>query len=321
MGKKQISKMNPAQLLLLLAVVFVGQVSAQDADAWLNKMTNAMAVNNYQGTMIIRQADKVDTLFVQHGVNDKGIWESLEFLNGESRKVVRTKDTVKTIFPERKLVTVSHEIMQSHLHPELPENISDLKQYYSIQLTGVGRVARKPAQILEIKPKDQFRYGFKFWLDKDTGLLLKCDLMNSKGDIVEQLIFSELTLLNKSPVTDQENEYADFQLVNLDQGRKQSTDIWKAAQLPDGFILTRASTRPSSSGKGLVYQVVYSDGMASVSVFVEKQMPAQRALQGVSTMGVVNAFGRPVNGHQVTVIGEVPVETVKLIGQSIRYTQ
>ena len=319
MVHKQINKMNLSRLFFLLGLMLAGQAHADDVDVWLDKMTRAMEVNNYQGTLIIRQADKVDALFVQHGIDKSGVWESLEFLNGESRKVIRKKDTVKTIFPERELVTISHEIERNPFHPQLPKNLSNLKQYYNIQLAGQGRIARKNAQILEIKPKDRFRYGFKFWLDIDTGLLLRCDLMN-KDDVVEQLMFSELTVLNKSPESLAETEYKNFQSVDLDLGRhQQAVNVWNADQLPDGFMLTRSSTKPSSAGSGLVHQMVYSDGIASVSVFVEKQMSAQKALSGVSKMGAVNAFGMPVNGHQVTVIGEVPVDTVRLIGQSIRY--
>ena len=124
----------------------------------------------------------------QHGIDKNGVWESLEFLNGESRKVIRTKDTVQTIFPERELVTISHETEISPLHPQLPEDFSSLKKHYDIKLAGKGRIARKPTQILEIKPRDRYRYGFKFWLDMDTGLLLKCDLMDDKGTVIEQCI-------------------------------------------------------------------------------------------------------------------------------------
>ncbi|MDH5473717.1 MAG: MucB/RseB C-terminal domain-containing protein [Gammaproteobacteria bacterium] len=314
--------MNLSRLFLLLSLMFASLTYADDVDVWLEKMTTAMEVNNYQGTLIIRQADKVDALFVQHGIDKKGVWESLEFLNGESRKVIRKQDTVKTIFPERELVTISHEIEQNPFHPQLPKNISSLKQYYNIQLAGQQRVARKNAQMLEIKPKDQFRYGFKFWLDIDTGLLLKCDVMDSNNKVVEQLMFSELTLLNKSPESMLEDEYKSFQSVDLDAGKnQQATSVWQTQQLPDGFMLVRSSSKPSSSGNGEVHQMVYSDGIASVSVFVENQMSAQRALQGVSKMGAVNAFGIHVNGHQVTVIGEVPVDTVRLMGQSVRHNQ
>jgi len=322
MGRRPINKMSLSRLFFLFGLMFSGLLHADDVDVWLGKMTRAMEINNYQGTLIIRQADKVDALFVQHGIDKSGIWESLEFLNGESRKVIRKKDTVKTIFPERELVTISHEIEQNPFHPQLPKNLSNLKQYYNIKLAGQDRIARKDAQILEIKPKDKFRYGFKFWLDMDTGLLLKCDLMDSDNKVVEQLMFSELTVLNKSPESLSENEYKNFQSIDLDLGRHaQVVNVWKAGQLPDGFMLTRSSTKPASDSAELVHQMIYSDGIASVSVFVEKQMSAQKALSGVSKMGAVNAFGMSVNGHQVTVIGEVPVDTVRLIGQSIRYTQ
>lgn len=153
-------------------------------------------------------------------------------------------------------------------------------------------------------------------------MLLKCDLMDDRGTVIEQLIFSELTVLNQLPESEQQDSYQHYQSVDLDRGRHQQTDnVWEAEHLPEGFMLTRSSTKPGSSGQGQVHQMVYSDGMASVSVFVEKQKSPSQVLHGVSNMGAVNAFATPVNGHQVTVIGEVPPDTVRLIGQSMRYTQ
>jgi sigma-E factor negative regulatory protein RseB len=308
------------QLVILFSLAFIAfAVNAEPVDALLNKMTHAMKVNNYEGTLVIRQADKLQAMQIKHGVDDSGVWESLESLSGEQRQVIRKNGKVTTVFPERHLVTISHDKKSSPFHPQLPKNRELLKQFYNVTLAGQGRVANKDAQILRVMPKDKYRYGYKFWLEKDTGLLLKCDLMDERGKIVEQLMFSELIILPESPETNLLLEKAkQYRVVDLDQGREiQKKTHWQAKYLPKGFMLTRSNIKPGKQGKGLVQHIIYSDGMASVSVFVEQNKPEEMILKGFSKAGVINAYGVPTKNHHVTVIGEVPAATVRLIGESV----
>lgn len=312
--------MNRFVILPVLMLASFG-LQAESLDHWLDKMMQGMDARNYQGTLVIRQKDKMEALKVVHGSNAEGKWETLEFLSGEPRNVIRKDGKVTTIFPERKLVTISQDMVHSPLHPQLPKNRELLKQYYNINLLGKGRIAGKDTQVLEMMPKDQYRYGFKFWLENETGLLLKCDMLDENQNIIEQLMFSELNFLDQLPAT-RIPEYADFQLIDLDHGREVQTESnWYARALPDGFMLTQNSIKPSFHGEGVVHHLVYSDGMASVSVFIEKQVQDQTSLMGVSNMGALNAYGQSINDFHVTVIGEVPISTVKLIGESVAQTE
>jgi sigma-E factor negative regulatory protein RseB len=307
----------------LLAVILLTPCFSSHAealDAWLDKMKQAMNSRNYEGTLIIRQQDHMQAMHVRHGVDVNGSWEVLESLSGESRKVIRKDGRVITIFPNRQLVTISRDGKSASLRPQLPEDRDILKKHYRISLVGEDRVARKPTQVVTVKPKDEFRYGFRFWLDKESGLLLKCDLMDAREQVIEQLMFSELSLLEQLPAPDLETDANEsYEVVDLDYGRvERASNQWRVKNLPEGFVLTQASSKPSSRGEGLVHHMVFSDGMASVSVFVENRLPVESwVLNGFSSMGALNAYGQPVNGHHVTVIGEVPEATVRLIGQSI----
>lgn len=304
-----------------LFFLFAFSANAEHVDELLEKMMQAMKMNNYEGTLVIRQNDKLQALHVKHGIDENGVWESLESLSGESRQVIRKNDQVTTVFPERKLVTISRDQKSLPFHPQLPENTAVLKQLYNLKIAGQDRVAKKEAHILEMHPKDKYRYGYKFWLEKDSGLLLKCDLMDEQGKVVEQLMFSDLNVLSNSPEShDLLDKAKHYRVVDLDKRRENMARTgWKAQHLPEGFTLTRVNTKPSSHGEGLVQHIIYSDGMASVSIFIEKHMPEKMALKGISKMGAVNAFGMPVNSHHVTVIGEVPVATVRLIGESVYF--
>ena len=314
-------RISTLERLPVIAALFLISftASAEALDAWLDKMKQAAESQNYEGTLIIRQQDRLQAMHVQHGVNEQGSWEVLESLSGELRKVIHKNGRVTTVFPNRGLLTISRDQQAAPLHPQLPENYQVLKQHYSIRLAGKDRVARKQAQVVELSPRDEYRYGFRFWLDQDSGLLLKCDLVDEKGGIIEQLMFSELNILDQAPVSeDFSAELEGYQVLDLDQGREQpASQRWQAKHLPNGFMLTQATIKPSVHGEGMVNHMVFSDGMASVSVFIEKRMPEQMALTGVSKMGALNAYGQAVNGYHVTVMGEVPVATVRLIGQSI----
>lgn len=152
-------------VLMLLPLL----VQAESVDEVMDKMTNAMKVNNYEGTFVIRQADNLQAMHVKHGIDKNGMWESLESLSGEQRQVIRKNGKVTTVFPERHLVTVSRAQKKSPFHPTLPENRDVLKKLYKLTLAGQGRVANKDTQILKVIPKDNYRYGYKFWLEKIPG--------------------------------------------------------------------------------------------------------------------------------------------------------
>ncbi|TNF35584.1 MAG: hypothetical protein EP315_05590 [Gammaproteobacteria bacterium] len=315
------SNMSRHLLVLPLLLLISLDLRAETVDHWLDKMMQGMTVNNYRGTLVIRQADQLEALRVTHGYNEQGNWEILESLSGEPRQVIRKDNQVTTIFPARKLVTISQDMVHSPLHPQLPENRELLKQHYDIRLDSMARIAGKQAQILEIMPKDEYRYGFKFWLENETGLLLKCDMVDAERKIIEQLMFSDLEFLEQPPAVNTPG-HEGFQVIDLDRERQpQTTNEWHARQLPQGFMLTQNSIKPSFHGEGIVHHLVYSDGMASVSVFVEKLVADKMPLNGISRMGALNAFGQSINEHHITVIGEVPVSTVKLIGESFIHSE
>ena len=290
----------------------------------LQRMSNADHDQNYQGIFILRELDKLSTLKVQHGNDDKGVWESLETLDGESRKVIRRNNKVVSIFPERKLVTIRHRADNYSLHLQLPENIDQLDLYYTIQRLDDDRIANHQTLVVDLLPKDQYRYGYRYWVDKNTGMLLRCDLLAVDKTVVEQMMFTSLEYSDSSPV--QSFDLAQFEQYKqkiLDEQetneRKNTQSKWAVNVLPKGFMLTQSTMRqsqPTADSSADLLHMVYSDGLASVSIFIEQNQGEDKHLQGGSTMGAVNAYGNPVDGYFVTVVGEVPVTTVQSMARS-----
>lgn len=307
------AKVWPGLLLALLPQLVW---AADDSMAWLDKMQQALATRSFQGTLVIRQHNQMHTLRVLHG-HDGGGWDSLESLDGETRRILRQAGRVITLFPERGLATVSGDRAVTPLHPALPQDREQLQQHYQVRLGGEDRVAQRVAQIVELLPRDQYRYGFRYWLERDSGLLLRCDLIDAQGQTLEQVMYSDLSLLSESPQL-AEPDLKNFRVIELDAGQQALAPLrWQVRQLPSGFRLVQSSERPSAHGEGRVQQLVFSDGLTSVSVFVEEQLPQDMAINGETRMGVMNAYGKPLNGHHVIVMGEVPIATLRLMAQSI----
>jgi len=281
-------------------------------------MHRAQNQQNYQGTLIIRQNDNLRAIKVKQGVQAGESWQTLESQTGENQIIFRKNGQVTTIFPGKKLITVSAAMSRENrtpLHPVLPENRDKLKQFYDIKLGAQERVANKQTQIIQMIPRDRHRYGYTFWLDKQSGLLLKCDLINNKGRVLEQLMYSDIKMLGSAPVNQvDESKLQSYKKVMLSDKADVNSKKWHAQNIPAGFVITRSVKNVLKQSS---YHMVFSDGMASVSVFIEPMSEKQKALVGGSSMGPVNVYSSYINNTYVTAIGEVPASTVRMVAQSI----
>lgn len=316
---------------------------AGDLFDMLQRMSDADKDQNYQGTFILRKSDRLSTLRVTHGRDDDGAWESLEALNGEPRKVVRRNNKVISIFPARELVTIRLNAKKQPLHPQLPENIEQLELFYSINQLPDDRIANHLTLVVDLVPYDKLRYGYRYWIDKNTGMLLRCDLVAEDDAVVEQMMFTSLDYMSEVPDRPFDLEkFGHYEQQLLEEPVVEIGDSepsqWVINTLPKGFMLTQRTRRYSPSllaeksrqqnkvdqqsmveqkdSEPYLLHLVYSDGLASVSVFVEKNQGAEEHLEGAATMGAVNAFGNSVGDYFVTVVGEVPEKTVRSMAQS-----
>ena len=200
-------------------------------------MSDADRRSNYEGTFVLRKSDKMMTMHVVHGVDNRGVWESMESLNGEARKIVRHNNEVISIYPDSKLVTVSKMGDKPGLHPILPENLDKLANYYTIKQLGDDRIAGRETSVLNVQPKDAYRYGYRYWLDNETRVLLKCDLLDEKGEIVEQMMYTSFS--NHSDVPQSAFNIPDlsgYTRQPLDRGRGKPANIgWRAKNMPQGL--------------------------------------------------------------------------------------
>jgi len=312
-------------LLLTLFIPSVSAVAADSAMDWLMKMNAAVQNKNYTGTFVYRHGDQMEAMRIVHRSN-KGIHrERLISLNGEAREVIRNDRDVICYLPTKKSVVVEHRKSREKSFPALlPHSLDRISSYYSLGLGKGDRVANHATQMVYIKPKDAYRYGYQLWADKKTGLLLRANLVNEKGKVVEQFMFTDISIGKKVRSADLKSRYTGKKWVwhrekemNADSNKAAR---WKASRLPKGFSLSRRIMRNKPMRNMPVEHLVYSDGLAAISVFIEPQdKKGKRKIKGTTGMGAVHAFGTVINNHQITVVGEVPAATVALIGNSITY--
>ena len=250
--------------------------------------------------------------------------ERLISLNGEAREILRDNNNLTCVWPSSRQVVVD-QVNKSRASPIwIPDDISRLSRFYEFSLLDQDRVADRTAVIVSIQPKDEYRYGMKVWIDQINGLLLKSLLLDEQGVVQEQILFTELGLMTADdsslwPVLPEiDSSYALVRKHNSEDDKQLTTDArWQLQEMPGGFWIESSYRKQVSESSHSIQHIVVTDGMASVSVFIE---PAtEQSLLGETSMGAVNAFGSRWNDFSVIAIGEVPAKTVKLLAESAHF--
>lgn len=292
----------------------------QDAQAWLKSMTHAVRTQAYEGVFVYRSGGQLQSMRILHRVHEGAEQEHLYALSGTPRRVIRDGEKVTCVFPDVQAVLVDHHRSRNPLSEVIPMDVDALAGIYTVRVSGAGRIAGREAIRIGIEPRDRFRYGYHLWIDTDSRLLLRADLIDGGDEAVEQIMFTEIHVRESLPTEafEQTGNREGF-TWHRDERRPRPVEDesrWRVAELPPGFELKAREWRTSPRSGGEAEHHLYSDGLASVSVYIEPAT-GRDGFAGSSSMGAVNAFGRVVDGHQAVVVGEVPVDTVRAIGRSI----
>jgi Negative regulator of sigma E activity len=311
--------------LFVLATGFVAAADSSDeAQTWLKRMTEALTRLDYEGTFIYLHDAKLNAMRIVHIVDEKGEHERLVSLNGAAREVIRSNDAVTCFLPDDKSVVVEQRLATAPFPSSLTIRAEALGRYYEFMLSGRDRVAGRAARIVALKPKDLYRYGYRLWLDEQSGMLLKSQLLDENGFPIEQFMFTSIEISGNIPRSAlkpaSSGEGFTWYWYNHEsaapgvrEGRLRIT------ALPKGFSLSQHKQRSLPRSADPVDHIVLTDGVATISVFVEKPATGKALFEGTSRRGAVNVFGTVIGDRQVTVVGEVPQATVRLIGRSVQW--
>jgi sigma-E factor negative regulatory protein RseB len=296
-----------------------------DGHGLISKMLDHAGNVNYQGTFVFMHNDRVDSMRIIHGVIDGEVRERLTSLSGEPREVVRDNETVTCVWPKQQLVTVDPSSANHGIPSIVPKELESLTQNYTVIPGPHSRIAGHDCKVLAIKPADQFRYGYELCIEPETGMVLRSKMIHPNGHLLEQVMFTNVQYLdsvdhiNFHPENDIENYTWKTSSSASEDDAQTSEDNkgWRVSKLPPGFSVSKISQRLMTTSDEPVQHMVVSDGIASVSVFIIKPRKLSNIFEGLRQRGSINAFSRGFDDHQITVLGEVPNETVKMIGSSI----
>lgn len=305
-----------------LAVLFMS-VSAVADDAWqlLEKSAYAARELNYEGQFIYQNGKQVRAVQITHMNNGGREMTRSLVLDGPPREVYSQGSDIVIFQPKNEKVMIEKRRGQNLFPAMLPTNMQLIKSSYNARLGATDMVAGRGAQIIELVPNDAFRYSYKIWTDTEFGLLLKMTLLNSKNETLEQIYFNELSMLNSQDVNwfQPKIDVSKSYVAEAAPTATKVTDEWIVAQLPAGYRKIEHIQRAVPGKAGLVDQVIFSDGIASVSLFIEPMSKGKRPRMGHMLVGSTNICANVIEGYQIMVVGEVPTETVQQIAKAVTF--
>lgn len=295
-----------------------------DPLSWLGKISTASQRLNYVGTFSYQSGKQIETSRIAHRSDGEGEFERLEVLDGSPREVIRSANEVRCVLPEQRTVIIDKPGSRRAFPARLPASFNGLAESYRIHKGEIGRVAGYEAQSIILEPRDDMRYGHVLWAEVQTGLLLKSRMVDERGEMIEQFSFSDLRIggeIDKALLKPRFDRGEGWRVVSVrgDEVAK-SESGWTLRNPVPGFSLTSVVRRPLGAERGEAIHLVFSDGLAAISVFVEPAAGDNGAGSGPSSSGAINIFKRNTGSHIVTALGEVPARAVQRVAEGMEAT-
>lgn len=308
------------------------QADKREAESWLKKIQSAAQKLNYSGTFVYQQANHMRTSRITHLLEGRNEIEKLEILDGKPREYIRNNEEIICYVPETRTLLIEKRITHDVFPAILAANPSDLAENYEILKGETGRVAGHSCQAIVLEPKDNLRYGYKLWAEKNTGLLLRAQTLNDKDEVVEQIAFTHISIgdIDRNRVKPSFPNTSGWHVENAVMSQA-SLSGWTVKSLPPGFKKIRevkrlvtdtsaanaaaqANARPAQRE---VSQMVFSDGLAAISVFIEPG--TQSRTEGSMQQGAMNIIGKRQGDFWLTIVGEVPAVALRQVANSIEF--
>lgn len=313
-----------------------GQAGASGSDRnlseWLQRMHDASRRRAYQGTFVVSSAFGMSSAKIWHVCDGQQQMERVESLTGPPRTTLRHNQNVVTFMPESKLAKTEQRDslgLFSNLQPQAFATVAD---FYSAKPVGSERVAGVDADVVYLQSKDGLRYSYRVWSEKKSGLVIKVQTLDESGKVLEQAAFSELKL-DAAVRMDQ----LAAQMKNTQGYRVEREELVKTTAAAEGWALRSPvpGFKPNGCHKRLSIsgtlppgpagmpmdsmQWVFTDGLASVSLFVEPFDPKRHQEEGAMAIGATNSLSRKLDGaHWLVALGEVPLVTLRAFASALQ---
>jgi sigma-E factor negative regulatory protein RseB len=307
--------------LLAAAAALAQDKKSADAAHWLTRMASAARELTYSGTFVHQFGPRMETMRIAHLFDDKGEIEKLETLDGPPREVVRENETVHCYFPESRVVKLEQGRARRYFPALIGESAASLSANYHVRAGATERVAGYDCQMIWLQPKDQLRFGHRFCAEAKTGLLLKAAITNEQGEPLEQVAFTALRI--GGPISRESlrsayfDEQHDWKTDASNWERTAPEGAWYVKDAPPGFRKIMEMQRRMHGRAEPVRQLVLSDGLAAISVFIEPRSSIPPPLRGPRQRGLVSVLTKQLAEYQITVLGEVPELSLQQVANAV----
>ena len=316
------ARRHNARLAALSFLLSVGVAIGAEPGEWLERMNKALTTRNYIGVFTHNQGGRVETLRIIHRVRGRDVSERLLSLDGPGREFIRQGDEVTCYFPDKKTVLVERRAPDGPLLGALPALGENDSHVYEIRGGQRERLLGRTTRVVALQPRDEYRYGYRLWIDEQTSMPLKTQLCGASGEVLEQIVFSNIDLPDRIPdsMFKPQVDASTYRWLRADRqlALNSTPALWEAMKLPAGFRMQTRSVQALPGSSEPATHLVFTDGVASVSVFVEARKPDAKSSEGPARVGSSSAFTTVVDGHQITAVGEVPPNTVQFIATQVK---
>lgn len=297
-------------------------LAAGDGMSLLQRAAVAAERLTFEGTFVYRSGVRSETSRIAHTVSGGREVERVEVLDGSPREVLREGGDVKCFLPDEKLLIIEKGARARSFPALLPPGLGSLGDHYTARRAGQERVAGLETQRVRLDPRDVFRYAHEFWIEPGSGLLLRAGLIDDRGEMLENLGFTQVRIADDIDPSRLRPRYGSERSLRVQQVRtrdvKPEDEGWLFRQTLPGFRRVAAMRREASDTAPEALHVVYSDGLAAISVFIEKAGDAtDGSANGLASMGPLSVYRRQADGYRLLVMGEVPAAAVKRLGDGI----
>lgn len=307
---------------VLALPVFAQQSSPGEGLKSLERIAAAARQLNYTGVFVYQSGNRSETSRITHLGDGANEFERLEVLDGSPREIIRQNDEVRCYLSESRLVIVERRSNQRSFPSLLPGCLAGLTEHYVIRKGLTGRVAGMESQLILVEPKDEYRYGHQLWVEPKTGLLLKAVLLNEKGDAVETFAFTQVKIGGQGVTPPPSPEMQDgswrMHIVRSSEAKRDDGQWLFRASLP-GFRRQTGMKRQMHPGGPEGTHIIFSDGLAAVSVFIEplQAKSTTEPNDGPFAIGGINVVKRRVGGYQLVVMGDIPAVALRQFAEGI----
>jgi len=287
---------------------------------WLQAIRAAAQRTNYTGTIVYQRGDEVRSSRIVHFFDGTAARERVQTLDGRPREFIRQGDEVQCLYPKLHRVVIEQTGGRATF-PALGQfDLGRVLEHYVLTVGDVERVAGLECRVLQLMPRDALRYGYKLWVEPDSGLLLKTQVVGGDDSVIEQIAFSDVRVGGSIDPAQLRPSWstAGWEVVRHPSHQTELSRQGWSITAPEGFQMLTQVERNLRNDSHAALQAVYSDGLATVSVFIEPGAVLAEP-EAAQHRGPSSAFMRQVGDARVTVVGEVPPTTARSIAESVRF--